>query len=158
MRALPEHIVSFSSSKGKKFFKHALLAGTSENYFRLAEQYVTQQDPAYCGPASLTMVLNSAQIDPNRTWKGIWRWFSEEVLHCTSQEALKKGLSIAEFTQLARCNGLHTMTFQPNEQDPYLQGSLGHDGSVIVHSHTEPLHTTDHCCRSPETRQDWEFL
>ena len=58
MRILPEHTISFSSPMGKKLFKESLVAGTMENYFKLAEQFTTQQDPAYCGPASLTMVLN----------------------------------------------------------------------------------------------------
>lgn len=55
-----------------------------ENYFPLSEQFVTQSEPAYCGPASLTMVLNALKVDPQKTWKGIWRWFNEEVLHCSS--------------------------------------------------------------------------
>ena len=88
MRELPEHTVSFSSPMGKTLFKQALMAGTMENYFKLAEQFTTQAEPAYCGPASLIMVLNSLQIDPNKTWKGIWRWYSEEILHCTSHEVM----------------------------------------------------------------------
>jgi len=50
---------------GKKIFKESLMAGTMENYFGLAEQYTTQSEPEYCGPASLTMVLNALNIDPN---------------------------------------------------------------------------------------------
>lgn len=96
-----------------------------ENYFSLAEQYTTQSEPEYCGPASLTMVLNALNIDPNRPWKGyvnkvliqyysIWRWFSEEILHCTTSEVMKQGMNLEQITQLARCNGLHTMTFRPH--------------------------------------------
>ena len=40
-----------------------------ENYFGLAEQYTTQSEPEYCGPASLTMVLNALNIDPKRSIK-----------------------------------------------------------------------------------------
>ena len=39
-------------------------------YDFMAEQYTTQSEPEYCGPASLTMVLNALNIDPNRQWKG----------------------------------------------------------------------------------------
>ena len=35
-----------------------------ENYFILAEQFTTQAEPAYCGPASLIMVLNSLNEVP----------------------------------------------------------------------------------------------
>ncbi len=33
-----------------------------------------QDEPAYCGLASLAMTLNTLSIDPRRTWKGPWRW------------------------------------------------------------------------------------
>lgn len=34
-----------------------------------------QDEPAYCGLASLAMTLNTLNIDPRRTWKGPWRWW-----------------------------------------------------------------------------------
>jgi hypothetical protein len=42
----------------------------------------TQDEPAFCGLASLAMVLNALSIDPRRTWKGSWRWFHEKLLDC----------------------------------------------------------------------------
>ena len=136
--------VSFSSKKGKLLFKQGLMAGTMENYFSLAEQFTTQQDPAYCGPASLTMFLNSVQVDPNKTWKGVWRWYSEEILHCTTHEFLQYGITLEEITQLARCNGLHTMTFKPKDDDPLLHEKIV--DNAVEHDHTEPLYTTGTCC------------
>ena len=41
-----------------------------------------QDEPAYCGLATLAMVLNSLSIDPRRPWKGPWRWFHEGMLDC----------------------------------------------------------------------------
>lgn len=41
-------------------------------------------EPAYCGLGTLAMVLNALAIDPQRIWKGPWRWFSEELLDCCS--------------------------------------------------------------------------
>ena len=35
-----------------------------------------------CGLSCLSMVLNTLEVDPGRKWKGIWRWFSEEMLSC----------------------------------------------------------------------------
>jgi len=46
------------------------------------EQFNTQDEPAFCGLASLSMVLNALAIDPRRPWKGVWRWFSEDLLDC----------------------------------------------------------------------------
>lgn len=59
-----------SSADGRKLFREALIEGNMENYFRLAEQFRTQDDPAFCGISTLTMVLNALAIDPGRTWKG----------------------------------------------------------------------------------------
>lgn len=63
-RELPKNLVAFSSDKGKQLFKEALISGHMENYFQLAEQLTTQQELAYCGPASLIMCLNALQVDP----------------------------------------------------------------------------------------------
>ena len=94
------------------------------------------------------MVLNSLQIDPNKTWKGIWRWYSEEILHCTSMDIMKNGMSLEEITQLARCNGLNTMSFRPQvgnkDYGPYYQIRL--TSTILDHLHSEPLLTTDSCC------------
>lgn len=42
----------------------------------------TQDEPAFCGLASIAMVLNALAIDPKRAWKGPWRWFHEQMLDC----------------------------------------------------------------------------
>jgi hypothetical protein len=39
-----------------------------------------QDEPAYCGLSTLVMVLNALSIDPHRSWKGVWRWFSEDMV------------------------------------------------------------------------------
>ena len=41
-----------------------------EGFFKLISYYQTQSEPAYCGLASLAVVLNALAIDPGRTWKG----------------------------------------------------------------------------------------
>ena len=53
-----------------------------ETYYSLAANFVTQQEPSYCGLACLAMVLNTLEVDPGRKWKGVWRWYSEEMLDC----------------------------------------------------------------------------
>lgn len=66
-RQLPEETcVSFSSAQGVDIFKRALRANTMGPYFALAEQFTTQAEPAYCGLATLVMVLNAMAIDPKR--------------------------------------------------------------------------------------------
>ena len=85
-RDLPDNLVSFSSQEGKEIFKEALSLGTMECYFPLAEQFITQSEPSYCALSSLAMVLNSLNHDPKRIWKGVWRWISEEMLHCETKD------------------------------------------------------------------------
>lgn len=56
----------------------------------------TQDEPAYCGLASLAMVLNSLAIDPKRAWKGPWRWFHEQMLDCCQplSQVLQTGIDL----------------------------------------------------------------
>lgn len=39
----------------------------------------TQDEPAFCGLASVAMVLNALAVDPRRIWKGPWRYFHEQA-------------------------------------------------------------------------------
>ncbi|KAL0461087.1 UNVERIFIED_CONTAM: Glutathione gamma-glutamylcysteinyltransferase 1 [Sesamum latifolium] len=74
--------IDFASSEGKKLFTEAIHNGTMEGFFKLISYFQTQSEPAYCGLASLSMVLNALAIDPGRKWKGPWRWFDENMLDC----------------------------------------------------------------------------
>lgn len=97
---------------------------------------MTQNDPAFCGLGTLCMVLNALEIDPQRKWKGPWRWYEQEV-SCSSltwlryvfahschpvqmldccrplEHVAKEGISLAEFACLARCNGLSATVHSP---------------------------------------------
>lgn len=107
-RSLPSPpAVAFASKEGRAVFEEALLAGDMETYFPLAEQFRTQNEPAYCGPGTLVMVLNALAIDPGKSWKGVWRWYSEDMLDCCKslKEIQVIGITIKEFHCLALCNG-----------------------------------------------------
>jgi Phytochelatin synthase len=106
-RPLPSSCIAFSSTQGRELFKQAMLQGYLEAYWSLAEQYHTQDEPAYCGLSTLSMVLNALEIDPGRLWKGNWRWYSESVLEsCEPLEVIKdRGISYRKLACLARCNG-----------------------------------------------------
>ncbi|CEP09151.1 hypothetical protein [Parasitella parasitica] len=53
---------------------------------------------------AMAMVLNALEIDPKRTWKGNWRWFSSEQMKtCSPAESIeKRGIPFDEFTCLAQ--------------------------------------------------------
>ena len=87
-RILPEDkCIKFSSDEGIRLFKEALQQGHMECYFKLAEQFNTQDEPAFCALGTLSMVLNALGIDPMRAWKGVWRWYSDWMLDCCKKLA-----------------------------------------------------------------------
>jgi glutathione gamma-glutamylcysteinyltransferase len=118
--------ISFSSHEGKKIFQIALQEGHLEGYFHLAEHFITQGHPAFCGIGSLTMALNSLLLDPKRVWQGVWRWFDDSMLSCcTPLEVVRiKGITLPKLSCLARCNGAsstliygNTVTVEDFRQD-----------------------------------------
>ncbi|KAL8291718.1 hypothetical protein RQP46_001976 [Phenoliferia psychrophenolica] len=115
-RKLPESCIPFASTKGKALFKTALLEGNLEGYFPLASQFITQNEPAFCGLGTLCMVLNALEVDPQRKWKGPWRWYEQEMLDCCRplSAVAAVGISLPEFACLARCNGLSAKITSPS--------------------------------------------
>jgi glutathione gamma-glutamylcysteinyltransferase len=140
-RPLPADLVPFSSPEGKSLFREALAAGGMEGWFPLAEQFHTQADPAYCGLGSLVVALNALGIDPQRLWKGPWRWFSEELLDCcvSLEQVRARGLTLIELGCLARCNGA-TAAVHHAEDTPESRAALrgdvaaaaGDGGTVVI--------------------------
>ncbi|TGZ83963.1 Phytochelatin-domain-containing protein [Ascodesmis nigricans] len=153
MRKLPsEKLVGYETPEGKTLFRHALEEANLEAFFPLSQQFLTQNEPAYCGIGTLCMILNALKVDPGVVWKGPWRWFSEDMLDCCRPLEWVKtnGITLSEFSCLARCNGLEAetrfadqITFEQFEQDviaccrsesqfmavSYSRRSLGQTGS-----------------------------
>src|SRR2546423_10009577 len=107
-RALVNHI-PFTSIESQSHLSSSILSGYASNYFFLADQHLTQSEPAFCGLATLCLILNAAAVDPQRQWKGSWRWYDQDMLDCCrSLESVKKfGITLDEFACLAQCNTLH---------------------------------------------------
>ncbi len=61
-RQLPETCISFCSTEGQEIFKEAITTGHMNCYFRLAAQFRTQDEPAFCGLSTLVMVLNALEV------------------------------------------------------------------------------------------------
>ena len=119
-RPLPEACVAFNSREGRARFQRALLAGTLEPYFRLSEQFRTQDEPAYCGLSTLVMVLNTLHIDPGKVWKGPWRWYHEAMLDCCKslEKVQREGITLDEFVCVAKCNGVNAAMTRAVADDP----------------------------------------
>ncbi|KAL5792711.1 hypothetical protein ACOSP7_001305 [Xanthoceras sorbifolium] len=109
--------IDFASSEGKQLFFEAIQGGTMEGFYRLISFFQTQSEPAYCGLASLSMVLNALAIDPGRKWKGPWRWFDESMLDCCEplEKVKEKGISFGKLVCLAHCAGAKVSAFRTNQ-------------------------------------------
>jgi glutathione gamma-glutamylcysteinyltransferase len=118
-RELPPSCVPFSSEGGRRLFQEALLGGTLDPYFPLAEEFRPQGTPTSCGLASLAMVLNALKIDPCVAWQGVWRYYDEEVLsRGINLDIVKlRGVEFDEFSHLARSSGceVESRRVQPSE-------------------------------------------
>lgn len=138
-RTLPDDQISFSSARGRQMFRAALAHGTMEGWFPLAEQFHTQAEPAFCGLGSLVVALNALGVDPQRVWRGSWRWYSEELLDCCVPlpEVSAKGITLSELGCLARCNAL-VAEVRHADRAPLellradLEAASRGDGSVVV--------------------------
>lgn len=116
-----------------------------EGFFKLISYYQTQSEPAYCGLASLAVVLNALAIDPGRTWKGNfsitqaymllgfgyflilfqfpihfagpWRWFDDTMLDCCEPlvKIQEKGITFGKVACLGYCNGANVEAFRTTE-------------------------------------------
>ncbi|KAI9330193.1 Phytochelatin synthase-domain-containing protein, partial [Obelidium mucronatum] len=131
-RSLPPILTSFNSSEGKKLFKESLAKGTAEAFLHLSGNLAHQSEPAFCGLGSLAIVLNALEIDPNRPWKGAWRWYDETLLDCCSPlETIKqKGITFDEFASLAKCNGLSLVAMRVLPDENEMGGGGGGSGNA----------------------------
>ncbi|XP_071696788.1 glutathione gamma-glutamylcysteinyltransferase 1-like isoform X2 [Rutidosis leptorrhynchoides] len=119
-RVLPSPpAIDFASSQGKQLFMEATQGGTMEGFFKLISYFQTQSEPAYCGLATLAMVLNALSIDPGRKWKGPWRWFDESMLDCCEplDKVKAKGISFGKVVCLAHCAGAKVEAFRTNQSN-----------------------------------------
>ncbi|KAF0974815.1 hypothetical protein FDP41_006289 [Naegleria fowleri] len=116
-RELPVSCIAFASSEGRKIFEESMNEGNLHSFYPLIEQYHTQSEPAYCGLGTLVNVMNALKIDPKRVWKYPWRWFSEDIFDCcVPLEIVKKeGITLRQFSCLAKCNGAACQIFRPQE-------------------------------------------
>jgi hypothetical protein len=57
--AMPDNLTDLNSDEGEKYF---LESGALASYFPIAGNFVTQKTGAYCGVASIVMVLNAVGV------------------------------------------------------------------------------------------------
>lgn len=102
---LPANLVAASSDGGKSLL---LGAEACEAYFPLSENFVTQQNQAFCGVASMVMVFNAMRLpappvpefDPFRTFTqdNLLNALTEAVL--TRETIMKQGITLDQLGAL----------------------------------------------------------
>ncbi|XP_029185275.2 glutathione gamma-glutamylcysteinyltransferase-like [Acropora millepora] len=114
-RSLPTSLIDYRSSESKTRLCRSLREGSAVPYLSLSSCFNTQAEPAYCGLSTLAIILNSLRIDPQRIWKTIWRWYSEDLLNCcrTLDHVKQSGVTLEEFVCLAECNGASASLVRP---------------------------------------------
>ncbi|XP_062190304.1 glutathione gamma-glutamylcysteinyltransferase 1-like [Phragmites australis] len=150
-RVLPSPpAVDFASQEGKRLFAEALAAGTMEGFFPLVSYFQTQSEPAFCGLASLSVVLNALAIDPGRRWKGPWRWFDESMLDCCEplDKVKAQGITFGKVACLAHCSGANVQSFRANRATIHdlrrhlIRCASSQDCHLIASYHREPFKQT----------------
>lgn len=89
---LPDGVIGLSTPEGA-----ALLFGAeaSNDYFPLSIHFTTQDNPAYCGPASIAMVLNALDIPRPPSDMTLGRgMFDQKNIFTPAAEAVKPAASI----------------------------------------------------------------
>jgi hypothetical protein len=108
---LPDNLVALDSEEGK----HLLFKSeASAAYFPLTEQFVTQNSPAFCGVASLVMVLNALHIPaPASADLASFNAFDQTNIFNQKTEAAvtravveKQGMTLDQLGALAVVSGL----------------------------------------------------
>jgi len=147
-RVLPSPpAVDFTSPDGKRLFAEALEGGTMEGFFSLASCFQAQSEPAFCGLASLAVVLNALAIDPGRRWKGPWRWFDESMLDCCKplDKVKAQGITFGKVACLAHCSGADVQPFRANQitvddlRHHLIRCTSCRDCHLIASYHRKPL-------------------
>jgi hypothetical protein len=89
---LPDSLVSFESDEGR-----SLLVGAEalRDFFPLSSHFVNQVNPAYCGPASIAMVLNALNVPrpPSDMTIGLGL-FDQENIFTPATDAVKPAAAI----------------------------------------------------------------
>jgi hypothetical protein len=111
---LPDNLTDLNSNQGETFF---LESGALASYFPIAEHFVTQKTQAYCGVASMVMVLNAAGVPaPSSPEYQPYHIFTQDnVLDERTEAVLPRDVLARQGTTLDQLGGLlalHPLTIE----------------------------------------------
>ncbi|BAY24677.1 hypothetical protein NIES2100_44720 [Calothrix sp. NIES-2100] len=109
---LSPNLINFNSEEGEKLL---IESQSREDFFPLSSQFVTQNNQAYCGVASMVMVLNSLGIPaPEAPQYKPYRVFTQENFFSnektkeviTSEDVSRKGMTLDQLGGLLGSYGV----------------------------------------------------
>jgi len=91
---LPSGLIALDSDQGQGLF---FAAEVNKAYFPLSLHFVTQDHPAFCGPASIAMVLNALHVSrpPSKLTLGLGLYDQENIFDARS-EAIKSRSAVMQ--------------------------------------------------------------
>ena len=109
----PKVGVNFTSNESKKIFLDSMLNNTANPFFELQDKFITQTFIAYCGPANISIILNSIGIDPKVVFFRNWRWYSESNIHSLDIEGVRNhGMVLPDLAFLIQDNGVNVKLYR----------------------------------------------
>ena len=91
---LPNDLIALDSEQGQRLF---LGAEANQAFFPLSLHFVTQDHPAFCGPASIAMVLNALHVPrpPSKLTLGLG-FYDQDNLFDARSEAIKSRSAVMQ--------------------------------------------------------------
>jgi hypothetical protein len=91
---LPNDLIALDSEQGQRLF---LAAEANQAFFPLSLHFVTQDHPAFCGPASIAMVLNALHVHrpPSKLTLGLG-FYDQDNLFDARSEAIKSRSAVMQ--------------------------------------------------------------
>jgi hypothetical protein len=140
---LSTNLIDFNSDTGKNLL---ITSRAREDFFPLSIQFVTQNNQAYCGVASIVMVLNSLGISaPEAPQYSPYRVFTQENFFSnektkaviTSEKVSRQGMTLAELGGLIASYGVkvevhHAATTNIEDFRKVTAANLKQKGNFVI--------------------------
>ena len=120
---LPSSLISLDSEQGETLlFK----AEANKAYFPLGLYFVTQDNPTFCGPASIAMVLNALHVPrpPSRQTLGLGLYDQENIFDARTEAVksrgavMQSGMTLDEVGKILAAHDLQVIVHHAGESNP----------------------------------------
>ena len=119
---LPNGLIAFDSEQGQTLFLHS---EANKSYFPLGLYFVTQDNPAFCGPASIAMVLNALHVPrpPSKLTLGLGLYDQENIFDAKSEAiktrtaVMQSGMTLDELGKIFAAHDLKVAVYHAGDSN-----------------------------------------